>query len=244
MLGYYWGLRVLANAWARCGNYMVDSKLVPGTKTRMMGFGPALDYADRALRVTMATGMPWQSQLPWMEKKDRLTRSIMAKYIRLKHPASEALKLALTECSADWSYVRGSQVASEHQTITDLDRGAQCDERVQTTFPNQSQKPAKGAKSLGKGDKLGKRAAPAVAGKGDGKRQRTQPPAAEGKWTGRFRTSRPSDNQKICGAFNSRKGCTADAANCPQWGLHICGYMTGANTICGANDHGFAGHTS
>ena len=79
---YYWGLRTLMNAWAKAGNFYVDSADKPGTRVKMMPADVALDYADRGLRVVLASGLPYHEQLAWWEKKDRSTRGVMAGYVR------------------------------------------------------------------------------------------------------------------------------------------------------------------
>ena len=123
VVGYYWGLRVLANCWARCGNYEVPSKKKEGSMVLMCPLDTALNYADRAIRVVMATGMPWHEQLGWLEQKDRVTRSIAAGMVRLHWPLGEALTQALAECTGDWSFVKASSIVGEHQSITELDTG-------------------------------------------------------------------------------------------------------------------------
>ena len=40
------------------------------------------------------------------------------------------------------------------------------------------------------------------------------------------------DGKKLCGAFNSRKGC-GDEGRCPQWGLPRCGVIVkGGGAVC------------
>ena len=95
------------NAWAKAGCYMVPSKVHVGSDVEMMDVGSALDYADRSLRITLGTGLPESELLPWYEKKDRTTRVAMAKLVRQKWPASEALEKAWNNTSGDWQVVKG-----------------------------------------------------------------------------------------------------------------------------------------
>ena len=51
------------------------------------------------------------------------------------------------------------------------------------------------------------------------------------------------DKKKLCGAFNTAKGCT-NQRQCPQWGIHCCAYIVADDgTICGKTDHGYQGHS-
>ena len=52
----YFQLRILGHAWAFTGNYMVASKLTPGSMVRMMGLSQAMAYADDSLRLTLEFG--------------------------------------------------------------------------------------------------------------------------------------------------------------------------------------------
>ena len=56
ILDYYWGLRILANANARAGNYSVKSKAAP-VEVTMAPLSVNMDYADFALRATVDSGL-------------------------------------------------------------------------------------------------------------------------------------------------------------------------------------------
>ena len=89
IVAYYWGLRALVIAWAVNGNSEVDSMDKLGQKVLMMPADEALDYADRGLRLASgATGSEFE-RLGWWRKKDLLTRTLMANYVRDKHPAGK-----------------------------------------------------------------------------------------------------------------------------------------------------------
>jgi hypothetical protein len=234
VLGYYWGLRVLANAWGRCGNYMVPSAEKENTTVLMMPWDQALNYADRALRVTMATGMPWSEQLPWLERKDRLTRSIMAGFVRERWPAGEALRKALIDTASDWSYVRSSEVISTHQARMGLDTGL----HFQNTTPFQK---GKGGKATGISTRV-PRSRKGGNGKGGNGSAKGGGKAKFNSGAAKVASTQPGSGKKICGAFNSKKGCRSGQKGCPNWGEHVCGVMENGR-MCGATNHGASSHS-
>ena len=71
------------------------------------------------------------------------------------------------------------------------------------------------------------------AGKGDGGKN-----SPAGKLASHTR-----NGEKLCGAFNGKKGCKKYARYCPQGAMHRCGVITGRDgSVCystkhGANDH-------
>ena len=104
---------------------MVESHVSPGTKVLMMTPDKALNYADRGLRIVVASGLPYNDQLSWFERKYRTTRGVMAGLVRQKWPAQEALRQALLDTASDWTLVRGSEVKGEHHATELNDPGAQ-----------------------------------------------------------------------------------------------------------------------
>ena len=54
-------------------------------------------------------------------------------------------------------------------------------------------------------------------------------------------TMLPGGKIKVCGAFNSARGCTREA-QCPQRGRHVCSVKMRDGTMCQARDHGAATH--
>ena len=119
--------RTLMNAWSKAGNYMADSKVKEGTQVLMMDVGTAIDYADRSLRITLATGLPELELLPWFEKKDRTTRAAMAKLVRQQWPAAEVLEKAWLTTQGDWQVVKGQQIVGVHSAASSHDAGLECD---------------------------------------------------------------------------------------------------------------------
>ena len=120
---YYWGLRILMNAWGKCGNYLVDSQLYPGSKVLMMPLDKAVNYADQGLRIVTSSGLPFKDQLGWWERKDRITRGAMAGYVRQKWPAQEALQKALHDTNTDWTVIVGNEVQGVNNIAEGLNPG-------------------------------------------------------------------------------------------------------------------------
>ena len=227
IIEYYWGLRVLMYAWARAGNYMVESKEKPGTKVLMIDLTAALNYADRALRVTTMAGLPFTEQLPWMERKDGLTGGVMAAHMRQQTPAGEALKLALSETSSDWATVKGHEVVGVHESFV----AHEAPDHRPITGPGQSNRGGGGKADKGKG------------GKGKGKEGKGKAGGNGVKSKIGNLASKNKSGSKICGSFNSKKGCKSDEAKCPQWALHCCGMIISEDgKVCHNRDHGFTDH--
>jgi len=231
VVGYYWGLRVMAYAWAKAGNYLVDSKTKEGSKVTMMPLDVALNYADTRLRVAMNCGLPPGEQLAWLERKDRMTRGVMAGLVRQQFPAQEALKQALVDTAADWTTLKGREVVGAHAGLVDPDHGSGGSSSTPPWLKGAkgavSKAPGKSAKA--KGDSKGK-----AKGKG-----------SKGGVTSKIgkMASTTKDGHKICGAFNAAKGCVANVQKCPQWGKHICGYIVNEEgKICSDTNHGHSGH--
>ena len=115
----YFGMRTMCNAWARAGNYLVDSKEKPDTQVLMMPFDAAMDYADSRFRLAWNSGMPCESMMNWLASKDFLTRTIMSNYIRNKYHAVEALARAVHETANDWARIVGGELRTVHREIFD-----------------------------------------------------------------------------------------------------------------------------
>ena len=231
---YYWGLRVNAVAWAKAGCYDVDSVEKPGVKVRMMPFDKSIDYADRALRIALATGLPPNEQLAWLERKDRTTRALMASYIRQKWPAQEALKQALAETNTDWTVVKNREVVGVHESMVAMDLGMQVQHRSGSAAASSAGAGAIAPWSRHRDDK----------GKGKGK-------GKDGKKGGSKQViskigqqaSQSAKHGKFCGKFNSKAGCKSNEWYCSQKGRHRCAFIVSEDgRTCDATDHGFTGH--
>ena len=101
--GYYFALRILANASAKAGNYAVESKVDKGVKVIFAPLDVNLDYADHALRTALKNATSQYGTLKWLEERDLHTRGLMCNYMRAGHSQGEALTLALREDEVKWA---------------------------------------------------------------------------------------------------------------------------------------------
>ncbi|CAE7251191.1 unnamed protein product, partial [Symbiodinium sp. KB8] len=97
IIDYYFGLRVLANAWAMAGNYLVTDP--DSVERRMIKLDDALNYADGCLRDTVQFG---GGSLAWLQKNDTLTRGLMASKVHRGWSAGQSLREALHETHLEW----------------------------------------------------------------------------------------------------------------------------------------------
>ena len=249
---YYWGLRTLVNAWSVCGNFEVDPIDKLGHKVFMLPANEALDYADRGLRLaSRATGNEFE-MLDWWCKKDLLTRTLMANYIRDKYPAGEALKHALRDSAGDWSIVMAGELQGEHDSVVEATGTSEPMAVYHPTWTDHSGGQGGGGTSYGgvkpggfadrsTGKKKGKGKAK-QEGKGGGKKGGGKEGSKGGKTRGQI-ASRTRSGEKLCGAFNGKRGCKRNGTDCPQQAVHRCGVITGADgTVCYATSHGAAQH--
>ena len=224
VVDYYFGLRTLANAWGRAGNYEVDSVAKESTRVLMMPMHVGLDYADRCLQISTTGGLPFHEQLDWLRRKDFLTRTLMTNLIRERWPAGEALAKAVNDSAQDWAIVKNSEVVGPHDSILSA--------AYKTDNPDF---PAPWGGS-GKGGERRRRSrsrngVDAGRGSGTGKKDKIYV-------VGTLRIMGPQG--KLCGAFNSRRGCTMKTC---RSGKHLCGYIINENgDICGERSHGSANH--
>ena len=227
VIDYYFGLRTLANAWARAGNYEVDSMTKENAKVLMMPLNVGIDYADRCLRISSTGGIVPVEQLDWLRRKDFLTRTLMANLIREKWPAGEALSKAITDSAQDWAIVRNAEVVGPHEGILDA--------AYKTDNPDISM-------PWGPRGNAGNSSRKRSRSRGDGGGYENGKNKNKSYKVGSLRVMGPGG--KICGAFNSKKGCFAkNGKKCPQNGKHVCAYVVSEHgDICGESSHGFCNH--
>ena len=234
----YWCLRVLANAWAKAGNYEVDSKSFPGTKVIMMPLATGLDYADRALRVVLGSGVPSVDAMSWLERRDRITRTAMANLIQQKWPAGEALTKAIEKTAGDWTVIHNACVVGPHDGLAFVeDEVAMSEEQVNDMIDmRKGRSDKKRKKGAGKGKDGGKK------GFADRNNKRNSGITK----IGRVASTMPKakGGQKICGAFNAKKGCTKNEKACPFHGKHVCAYILDeSGRPCGRYDCDWNSHS-
>ena len=195
---------------------MVDSKKEKDTKVLMMPYNVALDYADRALRVTTHSGLPPREQLQWLMSKDKLTRATMAAYVRDHWPAGEALSQALADTATEWSVIHGSGVRGPMTSILDYDDPSSPPKTQRVTLEPARER-SRGGKPAG---------------------QRPNKKSAIGQIASVTRSG-----QKLCGGFNSKHGCPHKEKDCPRGGLHCCAVIVDEKrNICMSKRHGAPGH--
>ena len=78
-----------------------------------------MDYADRGLRLAAKAQGGEDDRFVWWRRKDLLTRTLMANYVRDHMPAGEALGQALRDAAQDWAIVKSSELQGEHDSIID-----------------------------------------------------------------------------------------------------------------------------
>jgi hypothetical protein len=147
----------------------------------------------------------------------------MTNLIRERWPAGEALSRAVSDSAQDWAIVKNSEVVGPHDSILSA--------AYKTDNPDF---PAPWGSNGGGGERRKRsRSKGGDAGKGGGrvKKERTFT-------IGSLKIMGPFG--KLCGAFNSKKGCTMK--NCRS-GKHSCGYIVNeSGDICGERSHGCSNH--
>ena len=112
VIDYYWGLRILAYAYAVAGHEQVESQVTVKTKVRNCPLDVNLDYADAALRDCASLRLPGRSALAWLRSRDTLARGVMVQLCaRAGHNARRSHELGERKT---W---RGSQAASHLKTV-------------------------------------------------------------------------------------------------------------------------------
>jgi hypothetical protein len=105
IVDYYWGLRILANAYAFAGIEVVTSVADPTKTVLNSPLDVNLNYADDALRAASCLHVDPGTALSWLRERDVLTRGTMVSLMRQGWPQGEALREARREHSVDW-YVK------------------------------------------------------------------------------------------------------------------------------------------
>ena len=78
-------------------------------------------------------------------------------------------------------------------------------------------------------------------GKGAGKAKGAKGAGGDGT-QGVRRASVDSKKRKLCGAYNSPRGCVWSDKQCPQQGRHVCSVLLPSGEICGSTQQGASGH--
>ena len=218
----------------------IEPKDKPGTRVLMMPADEALDYADRGLRLASRAVGSMDDKLEWWARKDFLTRTLMSNYVREKHPAGEALRRALLDGAQDWTIMIDNELQGQHNSI--VGAAMKRKRRPWSTHTDDDEDfrddaaPSGGGRSTGSGTAKGGFASREAKGKQAKTRGKGAKTAKIGALSSRTRTG-----DKLCGAFNSKKGCSGKS--CPQKALHKCAIITRADgTVCFSPNHGAANH--
>ena len=83
---YYFAPRILANAFAKAGNYQFESRIEKGTKVTFALLGANMDYADMAFRMVLKQNLSSWDTLKWIEERDRHCRGLMPISMRMGWP--------------------------------------------------------------------------------------------------------------------------------------------------------------
>ena len=210
VIDYYWGLRILAYAYAVAGHEQVESQVTVKTKVRNCPLDVNLDYADAALRDCMSLRLPGRSALAWLRSRDTLTRGVMVQLLRQGWPQGEALTRARREEDVAW---KSGRLAFEDRRPPQDDGGR----------PTKRLRFGRG-KGYGKGS--WSTASPMLAledapRKGAGKQgQMRQRQSGSGTW--------PANPKHICGSTNHG----AHACSLSRWYTKIAYKDDNGNALC------------
>jgi hypothetical protein len=100
---YYFSLRVLANASAKAGNFMVNSATDVTVKIVYAPLDKNLNYADHAIRCAVKRDGGQRNVVAWLREKDLYTRGMMVNFMRGGLSQGEALDEALSKCEQTWT---------------------------------------------------------------------------------------------------------------------------------------------
>ena len=118
VIGYYFGLRILAYAYAYAGSDQVKSMKKEGTMVINAPLPTNIDYADRVLRTTFNLSLNDGDGLRWMQARDVETRSTMVGLMRQGWPQGEALIEAQKEHTIEWA--SGPKKKSDDEIAAEL----------------------------------------------------------------------------------------------------------------------------
>lgn len=216
MVAYYWGLRILAYAYAYAGIDEVDSHVTKGSKVVAAPLDVNLDYADYGLRVATSPGIPFHRALAWLEDRDTKTRAVMVSLMRQGWPQGEALIEARKETAHEWHDV--PRMREREEAYSFAQRSTQSRKR-KAGYAQGNQ----GSQNGGNGGRGGK-------GKGKG-----------GRGKGGNRGAPQSSGRKLCQAFQ-QGSCGFGLAGRGCRDIHQCAKVLPNGQVCGDRRHGMSQH--
>ena len=164
----------------------MESRLFPGTHVVFFPFGTALEYHDVALHKTLEIAIPEHAKLRWVRYRDQRTRDEMAQLINEGMPGGEAIVKAMEKHKHLWD-MEDKTIAAETSTSLRIVDGDGRRSPSRTPRDRHARK-----------------------GKGGGKAGDL--PSLSGVRLGQ----RDSNKRQICGAYNSRRGCTKKEGVSPR----------------------------
>ena len=251
VLDGYFSNRILANSWAKAGNFEVDSKKFPGKKVRFFPLEAGLDYADMTLRKSHKHALDPAKALGWYARNDRFTKTVMSRLVTKQWPGGEAMYEAMERTGKNWDAVSIDGSGWAYLTLDDdlgieQDPGFEEDELIMAAEedaaeekPDSGRRTSSGSKGKGKGkDKSkikGKFAASQASKQGVKKKPKySRVGAMATQWPAR------RGGGKLCPTFNMT-GCKK-GKSCAK-GDHVCAYIVKDDgTICGKSNCWFTKH--
>ena len=220
VLDYLTAVSIIMRTYAFCGTHKVPAHGAtllrePDTpkEVTFFSFGAALQYIDDLTGSVLAIDLPDHAKLSWLRKRDETIRTEMVALINEGVPGDEALFIASNKYKHLWIMKDTHEAIHEAGTLAIWEAPPQGLKRPRDD---------RGGKGKDKGKK----------GHGKGKDQDNRMTTV---------TMLPGGKVKVCGAFNSARGCTKET-QCPQRGRHVCSVKMRDGTICQARDHGAATH--
>ena len=216
-LEYVAALRLIMGTYAFCGSHMVQSTgeallRDAARQVRFFTWAAMLRYCDEVM--LYAVGAPVNSEterLSWIRRRDEMIRTEMAALMNEGIPGDEALATSCSKFHHMW--IMRDQMTVAPPVVQQL--------AIMDYNP--------GAKRDREEPKGGK-------GKGKGKDKDKRPRTDNGP-----RLASTHNSQKLCGAFNSKRGCPNEKS-CPQRARHVCSVILPNGSVCLRTDHGATGH--
>ena len=215
-LEYVAALRLIMGAYAFCGSHMVQSTgeallQDAARKVRFFTWGAMLRYCDEVMMY--AVGAPVGSEVERLNWIRRRDETIRTEMAALMNEGTPGDEALATSCSKfHHMWIMRDQLTVAPPAAQQL---AIMD--YNTGVKRDREEP----KGKGKGKDKGKNKAP---------RTDNGP-----------RLASTHNNQKLCGAFNSKRGCPNEKS-CPQRARHVCSVILPNGSVCLRTDHGAAGH--
>jgi hypothetical protein len=221
---YYEGMRILANGYAKAGNYPVVSNQIH----KHVIFAPLdinLNYADMGLRSAFLTSKTPQQRLEWLQELDHLTRGSMCALMLQGWSQGEALTHAIKEHAIEWKI---STMRIPQQMVDEPDHGTW-----------QTGKGKGGGKDDGqwidyKGKGKGRNGQTGKGGKGT-KTNKSGKWDKKGKLDAALKHCTHFKGRQICKGFNDGRCKAWKEKDCPNKQAHVCDVKTPQGYACGGN---------